>query len=209
MTSIGRYATVLVYFVVPSICGLPAELRETESQTIAPSSRCPFTWCNRPPLASPGVAENPNQLTENAMQSIWAYPTYKPIAWEHYYTGDYNERMSPISSGAAAGIAIGVFLIVFMLTFVCRAYATRDRPSLGPPSDDPPPFQFVSPSSASVWMTHGCPPPGSAHLNRPPPLDPPPPYELAVRMPSVNPDTRTTLAEPGDRPVQLPKVEHL
>ncbi|KHN89052.1 hypothetical protein Tcan_02817 [Toxocara canis] len=105
------------------------------------------------------------------MQSIWPYPTYKPISWDKYYVADPTQTKSSVSSGVAAGITIGVFFTVFLLTFGCRIYSARmerlERRNNVHVSNS---VISAEDFMADLWICRV-------------PREPPPPYEIAIHMP--------------------------
>ncbi|CAD6194990.1 unnamed protein product [Caenorhabditis auriculariae] len=107
------------------------------------------------------------------MQSLWPYNTYRPVTWDRYYVNDHYEKHVNVSSGVAAGITVGIFFVVFVLTFGCRIYSQyidRDQSSANQNSES-----MMSESLASDMWICGR------------PSGPPPPYEVAILMPSSPP----------------------
>ncbi|CAD5223923.1 unnamed protein product [Bursaphelenchus okinawaensis] len=104
---------------------------------------------------------------DKSEESMWPYPTYKPISWDKYYAHDIHDKHLSLTSGLAAGITIGVFFAVFLLTFGCRLYSQRHESRACTPTG---PAEYPG-RRLSVSDLMNCNP------------DPPPPYEVAIRMP--------------------------
>ncbi|CAD5230898.1 unnamed protein product [Bursaphelenchus xylophilus] len=105
---------------------------------------------------------------DKSEESMWPYPTYKPISWDKYYAHDIHDKHLSLTSGLAAGITIGVFFAVFLLTFGCRLYSQRHESRACSPASAPDPYPGRRLSVSDLMQ---CAP------------DPPPPYEVAIRMP--------------------------
>uniref|UniRef100_A0A0M3IP03 Uncharacterized protein n=1 Tax=Ascaris lumbricoides TaxID=6252 RepID=A0A0M3IP03_ASCLU len=133
----------------------PYEQRALERAIVASGSQCRL--CKR--------------SVESPLQSMWPYPTYKPISWDKYYVADPNGGKSTITSGLAAGITIGVFFTVFLLTFGCRIYSARME-RLERRNSERVANSAINAEdfAADLWIC-GV------------PREPPPPYEIAIHMP--------------------------
>ncbi|CAJ0579386.1 unnamed protein product, partial [Mesorhabditis spiculigera] len=113
------------------------------------------------------------------MQSLWPYQNYKPVTWDKYYEPDGAERQPTVTSGVAAGVTIGLFFVVFLITFGCRIYSqyvdsvsdTTTRRSRSSTTQD----SMMSETLATDLWICGV------------PSDPPPPYDVAIKMPTHNP----------------------
>ncbi|VDO64498.1 unnamed protein product [Heligmosomoides polygyrus] len=109
------------------------------------------------------------------MQALWPYHTYRPVTWDRYYVNEHHEKQPSVSSGVAAGVTIGIFFVVFLFTFGCRIYsqyADRGQPQNAQAQGE----SVLSESLAEDMWICGV------------PQGPPPPYEVAIRMPSSPPD---------------------
>jgi len=115
---------------------------------------------------------------------------YKPISWDRYYANNVHDsesspspsiypccsEQSSVTSGLAAGITIGVFFTVFILTFICRLFGRRTA-SLHDAEIRPARLR----RRLSVTDLFMC-----SNLNSAS-QPPPPPYEVAIRMPKPGP----------------------
>ncbi|KAI1720566.1 hypothetical protein DdX_04804 [Ditylenchus destructor] len=113
----------------------------------------------------------------------YPYSPYKPISWEKYYstTSSRTEHVT-VTSGLAAGITIGVFFVVFLLTFGCRLYNRRlDRRS------------SVRTMRRRLSVT-------DLFLRGSSPSQPPPPYEVAIKMPRPTETGPPAFTEYADTP---------
>ncbi|KAI6227446.1 hypothetical protein M3Y99_01254800 [Aphelenchoides fujianensis] len=117
--------------------------------------------------------------------SMWPHPTYRPITWEKYYFSQAHEKQVSLTSGLAAGITIGVFFAVFLLTFGCRLYSQRSERRLSARSQQ---SRTMSQRRLSVSDFFAC-------------SEPPPPYHVAIRMPTCQPPpfTETPAGAPAVR----------
>uniref|UniRef100_A0AC34RNC1 Uncharacterized protein n=2 Tax=Panagrolaimus sp. JU765 TaxID=591449 RepID=A0AC34RNC1_9BILA len=104
-------------------------------------------------------------------RTMWPYQSYKPISWDKYYAHDLQDKQVSITSGLAAGITIGVFFAVFLLTFGCRLYSQRSESNRR--SNPGSTRRRLSVSDLLGWPTTPC--------------QPPPPYEIAIRLPATTP----------------------
>ncbi|CAI4223000.1 unnamed protein product [Auanema sp. JU1783] len=105
------------------------------------------------------------------MQSLWPYHSFRPVTWDRYYVNDYHEKptSSSVSGGVAAGLTIGIFFMVFIFTFGCRIYSQYvDRTQQQNNNNAE---NMLSESIAEDMWICGI------------PRNPPPPYEVAIKMP--------------------------
>ncbi|KAI6186866.1 hypothetical protein M3Y98_00179800 [Aphelenchoides besseyi] len=110
-------------------------------------------------------ASTTNELEEY----MWPNPqTYKPISWDHYFTQTHEKQVS-LTSGLAAGITLGLFFAVFVLVFGCRRAENLRRLSTRPQQT-----RTLSQRRLSVSDFFTC---------SDVPIEPPPSYEVAIRMP--------------------------
>uniref|UniRef100_A0A7E4ZZ78 Ig-like domain-containing protein n=1 Tax=Panagrellus redivivus TaxID=6233 RepID=A0A7E4ZZ78_PANRE len=120
---------------------------------------------------------DPGALSNSTAAAMWPYQSYKPISWDKYYAHNLQDKHVSITSGLAAGITIGVFFAVFLLTFGCRLYSQRSE---GRPRNSS--RRRLSVSDLLGWPVTPC--------------QPPPPYEIAIRMPSATPTPTTSPVPP-------------
>uniref|UniRef100_A0A1I7XHV5 Uncharacterized protein n=1 Tax=Heterorhabditis bacteriophora TaxID=37862 RepID=A0A1I7XHV5_HETBA len=109
------------------------------------------------------------------MQSLWPYHTYRPVTWDRYYVNEYHDKQPTVSSGVAAGVTIGIFFMVFIFTFGCRIYSQYVDRGQGHTSSGRNQQTVLNESLAEDMWICGI------------PRDPPPPYEIAIRMPITRP----------------------
>lgn len=93
-----------------------------------------------------------------------------------------SEHVS-ITSGLAAGITIGVFFAVFLLTFGCRLYSQRSEARQ---RSRPVSRRRLSVSDLLGWPSTPC--------------HPPPPYDVAIRLPPATPTSPPPFCCPGAAP---------
>ncbi|ULT92573.1 hypothetical protein L3Y34_009980 [Caenorhabditis briggsae] len=119
------------------------------------------------------------------MQALWPYnsnanggnlPNYRHITWDRYYVNehyDISEHVN-VSSGVAAGVTIGIFFIVFVLTFGCRIYSQYVDRGNGSSSTQNGETIMSESIASDMWICGR-------------PSEPPPPYEIAIFMPTTSP----------------------
>ncbi|KAE9553594.1 hypothetical protein FO519_003189 [Halicephalobus sp. NKZ332] len=117
-------------------------------------------------------------------KTMWPYQSYKPISWDKYYAHDLQDKHVSITSGLAAGITIGVFFAVFLLTFGCRLYSQRSEANRQ--RSRPVSRRRLSVSDLLGWPSTPC--------------HPPPPYDIAIRLPPATPSSPPPFCCPGAAP---------
>ncbi|PAV79045.1 hypothetical protein WR25_17830 [Diploscapter pachys] len=124
--------------------------------------------------------------------------TYRPPVWgdNRYFVSEYHEKQTGLSSGLAAGITIGIFFMVFIFTFGCRIYSQIvDRGQPQQPSARDAEAAMTESLANDMWIVCGGPPTAS-----------PPPYEIAILMPSTPRPTilqADSLHSSSDRPAPV------
>ncbi|VDN07667.1 unnamed protein product [Thelazia callipaeda] len=136
-------------------------------------------------------------LSQSKSRTIWGMPTFKPISRDKYYIEDIygtfmiSDRAS-IGSGLAASLTVGIFFLIFLVTIVCRMYSGRLEQRMGSE-------QVEQRVQEMVVHTEDY---GMANLSvcSMPPSEPPPPYEVAIRMPRFEePSTVINCFDPDGR----------
>uniref|UniRef100_A0A1I7UME1 CUB domain-containing protein n=1 Tax=Caenorhabditis tropicalis TaxID=1561998 RepID=A0A1I7UME1_9PELO len=116
------------------------------------------------------------------MQALWPYnsngngnlPNYRHITWDKYYVNEHYDKHVNVSSGVAAGVTIGIFFIVFVLTFGCRIYSQYVDRGHGSSSTQNGETIMSESIASDMWICGR-------------PSEPPPPYEIAIFMPTTSP----------------------
>ncbi|CAL2047693.1 unnamed protein product [Caenorhabditis brenneri] len=118
------------------------------------------------------------------MQALWPYnsnangaanlPNYRHITWDRYYVNEHYDKHVNVSSGVAAGVTIGIFFIVFVLTFGCRIYSQYVDRGHGGSNTQNGETMMSEAIASDMWICGR-------------PSEPPPPYEIAIYMPTTSP----------------------
>ncbi|CAB3398250.1 unnamed protein product [Caenorhabditis bovis] len=111
------------------------------------------------------------------MQALWPYNNnnnYRSVTWDRYYVNEHYDKHVNVSSGVAAGVTIGIFFVVFVLTFGCRIYSQYVDRDHGSPSSQNSEAMMSESIASDMWICGR-------------PSEPPPPYEIAILMPTSPP----------------------